>query len=105
MVISDDVLLDEDTPSLGSVTVNAGGSLVFSPEGDVTLTTNYLLLHGALHIGSEDCPYTAKARIVLTGESTSCFAFVSRLRSLLVSLFVVLKLQTASKRAVYSFSR
>ena len=69
MEISDDVLLDESPPDLASVLVNAGGSLVFSPAGDFTLTTNYLMLYGALHIGSEDCRFTANAKIVLTGTS------------------------------------
>ena len=67
--ISDDVLLDESPPDLTSVTVSAGGSLVFSPAGDFTLTTRYLMLYGALHIGSEDCRFTTKAKIVLTGTS------------------------------------
>ncbi|XP_076454826.1 cell surface hyaluronidase-like [Babylonia areolata] len=68
VVISDSVLLDESPAELSSVTVSAGGSLVFSPEGDVTLTTKYLMLYGALHIGSEDCPFPARAKILLTGK-------------------------------------
>ena len=67
--ISDNVLLDESPPELTSIEINAGGSLVFSPDGDYTLVVGFMMLHGALYIGSEDCKFTAKAKIILKGES------------------------------------
>ena len=65
--ISDDVLLDESPPELTSIEINPGGSLVFSPDGDYTLVVGFIMIHGALHIGSEDCKFAANAKIVLKG--------------------------------------
>ncbi|XP_076436577.1 cell surface hyaluronidase-like [Babylonia areolata] len=65
VVITDDVLLDESPPELRSVEIQESGSLVFSPDGDFTLVVGYMLVYGALHIGSEDCRFQARARIVL----------------------------------------
>ena len=45
------VLLDMDTPALGSLTIN--GSLTFSPAMDLALTSRYVVVQGTLQIGTE----------------------------------------------------
>ncbi|XP_033732710.1 protein DDB_G0287365-like [Pecten maximus] len=66
--IAGNVLLDMSPPSLFGVTVETNSKLVWSPEGDFTLITNFIHLKGELHIGSETCPFEANARISLTGD-------------------------------------
>ncbi|XP_069120192.1 cell surface hyaluronidase-like [Argopecten irradians] len=66
--ITGNVLLDMSPPELFGVTVEANSKLVWSPDGDYTLVTNFITLKGELHIGSEDCPFEANARISLTGD-------------------------------------
>ncbi|XP_071099719.1 cell surface hyaluronidase CEMIP2-like [Haliotis cracherodii] len=65
------VLLDESTPSLGSITVESGATLVWDDRADITLTVSYVLVRGEFHVGSDDCRFTKKANIVLTGLSNS----------------------------------
>ncbi|WP_119067820.1 G8 domain-containing protein [Rubrobacter indicoceani] len=59
------VLLDRDTPALGGLTVN--GTLRFA-DSDVTLTSGYVMVHGALEVGTREDPIETRARIVLTGS-------------------------------------
>ncbi|XP_048242407.1 cell surface hyaluronidase-like [Haliotis rufescens] len=65
------VLLDESTPSLGSITVESGARIVWDDKADITLTVSYVLVRGEFHVGSDDCRFTKKANIVLTGLSNS----------------------------------
>ena len=62
------VLLDMDTPALGSLTIN--GSLTFSPTMDLALTTRYVVVSGTLQIGTESSKRTRKATITLTGDGS-----------------------------------
>jgi cell migration-inducing and hyaluronan-binding protein len=59
-----DVVLDVSTPALHGMTVD--GTLSFSDESDLELTTEWILLRGELGIGSEAEPYTHNATITLT---------------------------------------
>jgi cell migration-inducing and hyaluronan-binding protein len=60
-----DMILDVDPPALRSLTID--GSLTFSDEINIGLETEWIYLRrGALHIGSEDRPYTRQATITLT---------------------------------------
>ena len=58
------VLLDVSPPALGGLTIN--GTLRFSDATDVELTTEWIMLHGELEIGTEARPHTRKATITLT---------------------------------------
>ncbi|MFC3099042.1 G8 domain-containing protein [Alteraurantiacibacter palmitatis] len=59
------MLLDTQPPALRSLTIE--GSLTFSDERDLELTTDWIYLRGgALHIGSEAVPHTRNATITLT---------------------------------------
>jgi len=60
------VLLDMDTPALGSLTIN--GSLTFSPSRDLALTSRYIVVQGTLQIGTESAKRTRTATITLTGD-------------------------------------
>jgi len=62
------VLLDMDTPALGSLTIN--GSLTFSPAKDLALTSRYVIVQGTLQIGTESAKRTKKATITLTGDGS-----------------------------------
>jgi hypothetical protein len=59
-----DVVLDTNTPALGGVTIN--GKLRFSDAADVELSTEWIMLHGELEIGTEAKPHTRNATITLT---------------------------------------
>jgi hypothetical protein len=59
-----DVVLDVSPPSLNGLTIN--GKLVFSDEKDIELTTEWIMLHGELQIGTVARPHTKKATITLT---------------------------------------
>jgi cell migration-inducing and hyaluronan-binding protein len=61
-----DVLLDVSPPALGSVTID--GKLSFANNRDLELTTEWILLHGELEIGTEARPHTRKATITLTNN-------------------------------------
>ena len=63
------MLLDTSTASLGSLRVE--GTLRFD-EKDVTLQSQWIVVSGALEIGTEAAPFQHRATIVLTGnDSTS----------------------------------
>ena len=59
-----DVVLDVSPPALGGVTIN--GKLSFADNKDLELTTEWIMLHGELEIGTEARPHTRKATITLT---------------------------------------
>ena len=58
------VILDVSPPALGGLSID--GKLSFSNEADLELTTEWIMLHGELAIGSEGSPHTRKATITLT---------------------------------------
>ena len=59
-----EVILDVSPPALGGLTIL--GKLTFSDKADLELTTEWIMLHGELEIGTEARPYTRKATITLT---------------------------------------
>ena len=59
-----DVILDVSPPALGGLTIN--GKLSFADDADLELTTEWIMLHGELAIGTEAKPHTRKATITLT---------------------------------------
>ena len=61
-----DVVLDVSPPALGGVTVE--GKLSFADNRDLELTTEWIVLHGELEIGTEARPHTRKATITLTNN-------------------------------------
>ncbi len=58
------VVLDVTPPALRSLTIN--GKLSFADNKDLELTTEWVMVHGELEIGSEARPHTRKATITLT---------------------------------------
>jgi cell migration-inducing and hyaluronan-binding protein len=60
------VVLDVSPPALRSLTLD--GKLSFANTRDLELTTEWILLHGELQIGSETSPHTRKATITLTND-------------------------------------
>jgi hypothetical protein len=58
------VILDVSPPALGGVTID--GKLSFADNADVELTTEWIMLHGELAIGTEAKAHTRKATITLT---------------------------------------
>src|SRR5215208_2534064 len=59
-----DVVLDVSPPALGGVTIE--GKLTFADTRDLELTTEWVMVHGELEIGTEAKPHTRKATITLT---------------------------------------
>src|SRR5262252_8199238 len=59
-----DVVLDVSPPPLHGLTIN--GKLSFADNKDLELTTEWIMLHGELEIGSEAKPHTRNATITLT---------------------------------------
>jgi hypothetical protein len=59
-----DVVLDVSPPALGGLTID--GKLSFANNRDLELTTEWIMLHGQLEIGSETSPHTRKATITFT---------------------------------------
>ena len=59
-------LLDVSPPALGSLTID--GKLSFANNRDLELTTEWIMLHGELEIGTEARPHTRKATITLTNN-------------------------------------
>ncbi len=57
-------MLDVSPPALHGLTID--GKLSFSNKADLELTTEWILIHGELAIGSEASPHTRKATITLT---------------------------------------
>ena len=60
------VVLDVTPPALGSLTID--GKLSFADNRDLELTTEWILLHGELEIGTEARPHTRKATITFTNN-------------------------------------
>src|SRR5207244_9792314 len=59
-----DVVLDVTPPALRGLTIE--GKLSFADNKDLELTTEWIMLHGELEIGTEAKPHTRKATITLT---------------------------------------
>ncbi|HEX2618420.1 MAG TPA: G8 domain-containing protein [Flavobacteriales bacterium] len=58
-----EVILDVSPPALGGITIN--GKLSFA-NNDLELSTEWIMIHGELEIGTEARPFTRKATITLT---------------------------------------
>ena len=58
------MLLDVSPPALNGVTIH--GKLSFADKSDLELTTEWIMLHGELEVGTEAKPHTHKATITLT---------------------------------------
>src|ERR1039457_7187177 len=58
------VVLDVTPPALRSLTIN--GKLSFADNKDLELTTEWIMVHGELEIGTEAKPHTRNATITLT---------------------------------------
>ncbi len=56
------VLLDVSPPALNGVTIH--GKLSFADKSDLELTTEWIMLHGELEVGTEAKPHTHKATIM-----------------------------------------
>jgi cell migration-inducing and hyaluronan-binding protein len=61
-----DVILDVSPPALNGMNLN--GKLSFADDEDVELTTEWILMRGDLHAGSESSPHTRNATITLTNS-------------------------------------
>jgi cell migration-inducing and hyaluronan-binding protein len=61
-----EVILDVSPPALSGLTIN--GKLTFANTADVELTTEWVMLHGELEIGTEAAPHTRKATITLANN-------------------------------------
>jgi cell migration-inducing and hyaluronan-binding protein len=59
-----DVVLDVSPPALHGMNLN--GNLSFADDKDLELTTEWILMRGELHVGSESRPHTRNATITLT---------------------------------------
>src|SRR5580693_6196294 len=59
-----DVVLDVSPPELHGLTIN--GKLSFADNKDLELTTEWIMVHGELEIGTEAKPHTRDATITLT---------------------------------------
>src|SRR5213079_1577337 len=59
-----DVVLDFTPPALHGLTIN--GKLSFADNKDLELTTEWIMVHGELEIGTETKPHTRKATITFT---------------------------------------
>jgi len=59
-----EVILDVSPPALGGLTVN--GKLSFADKSDLELSTEWIMVHGELEVGTEAKPFTHKATITLT---------------------------------------
>ena len=61
------MVLDVNTPPLNGLTIN-GKLRRFANNKDVELTTEWIMLHGELEIGTEKAPHTRKATITFTNN-------------------------------------
>jgi cell migration-inducing and hyaluronan-binding protein len=61
-----EVVLDVSPPALNGLTIN--GKLSFANNRDVELTTEWIMVHGELEIGTEKSPHTRKATITFTNN-------------------------------------
>ncbi|WP_309572091.1 G8 domain-containing protein [Deinococcus sp.] len=62
------VMLDVSPPALAGLTIPAGSALEFA-EADLTLSSEWIMVHGELRIGSETAPFTHNADIILTNTT------------------------------------
>ncbi len=62
------IILDENTPDLAGLTIN--GTLEFARQ-DVNLTAHWIMVMGALHVGSATSPFTHKAIITLNATDVN----------------------------------
>src|SRR5262249_35497941 len=62
-----DVVLDVSPPPLNGLHIE--GKLSFSDKADLELTTEWIMVHGELAIGTEAKPYMHKATITLTDNA------------------------------------
>src|SRR5690349_6989978 len=60
------VILDVSPPALHGLTIN--GKLSFADDKDLELTTEWIMVHGELEIGTEKSPHTRKATITFTNN-------------------------------------
>src|SRR5213079_2347110 len=61
-----DVVLDVSPPALNGLTIE--GKLSFADNKDLELTTEWIMVHGELEIGTEKAPHARKATITLTNN-------------------------------------
>ena len=61
-----DVVLDVSPPPLHGLRIN--GKLSFADKKDLELTTEWIMVHGELEIGTEAAPHTRNATITLTND-------------------------------------
>jgi cell migration-inducing and hyaluronan-binding protein len=61
-----EVVLDVSPPALGGLTID--GKLSFANTRDLELTTEWIMVHGELEIGTEKAPHTRKATITFTNN-------------------------------------
>jgi hypothetical protein len=66
IVSGKDVILDVSPPALGGLTIS--GKLSFADKADLELSSEWIMVHGELAIGSEAKPHTRKATITLTNN-------------------------------------
>ena len=59
-----EVILDVSPPRLNGLSID--GKLSFSDKADLELTTEWIMVHGELAVGTEARPFTHKATITLT---------------------------------------
>jgi cell migration-inducing and hyaluronan-binding protein len=59
-----DVVLDVSPPALNGMTIS--GKLSFADNSDLSLSTEWIMVHGELQIGTEAQPFTHNATITLT---------------------------------------
>ena len=61
------VILDVSPPALGGITLM--GKLAFADTKDLELTTEWIMVHGELAIGTESKPFTHKATITMVAKT------------------------------------
>ena len=61
-----EVVLDVSPPALHGLTID--GKLSFANNRDLELTTEWIMVHGELEIGTEKSPHTRKATITFTND-------------------------------------
>ncbi len=69
------ILLDISPPALEGLTIN--GTLVFDDQ-DLSLTTDWIMIHGRLEIGVPARPYRHEATITLTGSNKDVMGMGNR---------------------------
>jgi cell migration-inducing and hyaluronan-binding protein len=60
------VVLDVSPPALNGLSID--GKLSFANNADLELTTEWIMVHGELEIGTEKSPHTRKATITFTNN-------------------------------------